>query len=149
MATKPRPIESFGAELLAALLEGAKRPIYVKLPYKKAVHFTQRVNFMRREMQRQNHPEYPAAAMAKLTINWPEDTPILKSRKGVAVPVDRMTMCTVTIAPADNEFASAVRAAGVQLKELSADPLDTKAPASAPPSDPFDDILRSYVEDKA
>jgi hypothetical protein len=146
--SKPRPIESFGRDLMAALLEGAKRPVHLQLPYKKAVHFTQRVNFMRREMERQKHPEYPAASQAKLTISWPEGTEVQRSSRGVASPVNKQVECTVTIAPADSEFGDAIRKAGVQVKDLSSDPLaETPAEGKVNESpDPFDDILASYVK---
>jgi hypothetical protein len=140
---RAKPIESFGAELLAALVEGAKRKVEVRLPYKKAVHLTQRINMLRREMQQQGHPQYSVASQARLSVSWPPDTDVRKTSRGVSIPVNRMTMCTVTIQPADSQFGDALRAAGVVVPTLKHDPTEDIKPSA--PRSIEDDILASYV----
>lgn len=117
----PKPIESFGPELLAALIEGSKRPVVLKLSWNKAAHFRQRVNQLRNAMRLKDHPQYRAVSQAKVSISWPEGTKTKKYPGGNVWPEDPMTLCTLTISPQDSEFKDILEAAGVKVRELTPD----------------------------
>jgi hypothetical protein len=134
----PKPIESFGPEIFQALIEGAKRKVEFDLPYRKAVHFRQRVNQLRNQMRLQKHEHYAMASQARITITWPDDTPCNKSANGIRSPKDINTPVHVTIAPADAEFAGILEKAGVKVPELNTPLSPTKVE---------DDILAAYVKD--
>lgn len=127
------PLESFGPELTAALLEGAKREYSIALPYGAAVKFRHRIYQLRNAMREAKHHEYPAVARTKLTIAWDRDVVTQRNSRGYTWPRDRLTPCLVTISPNDSEFAPALRKAGVTVRDLDIDPLGT--PQASPLSD--------------
>ena len=123
--TKPRPakpIESFSPLLFKTLIEGAKKPIELRLPFNEAVKFRQRINQLRNQMRLQGHEQYSMASQAKVSIEWPPDTEVHSSRKGVKWPKDTKTMCKVTISPADSEFDAVLTQAGITAPTLVNDP---------------------------
>jgi hypothetical protein len=136
----PKPIESFGPELFQALLDGSKREVKFQLPYRKAVHFRQRINQLRAAMRDLKHEHYPLASQAKITISWPDNTETSKSSRNVRFPKDMNTICDVVIMPSDSEFNDVLKSAGVNIK-----PLDPPTTPSTPIVE--EDILASYVKE--
>lgn len=144
----PKPVESFGAEVLQALIEGSKREITLKLPYRKAAFFRQRVNALRAEMRRQNHVMYPVVSQATVRILWGEDAGMetiaeKKSSTNVRFPLNKDSIVKLVISPADKEFGDALREAGVEVKPLSPDPV----PNTETPSD-MSNILSEYLKEE-
>jgi len=126
------PIESFGPELMAALLAGSKGEHKLQLPYRSAIKFRQRVYQLRRAIQDAKHPEAAAVAKTRVLIKWPESTATYTSKKKVSWPQDPKTICDVIIAPYDSEFSAALKASGIEAKELDDDVLQTPAPTPDP-----------------
>jgi hypothetical protein len=106
------PIESFGAELFTALIEGSKRKIEVQTTYRNASHLRMRVHQLRQRMREEGHPLYPIAARCRLTITWEGNTKHSFS-KNPDMPV------TLTFAPHDSEFADLFKSAGLELNPTS------------------------------
>lgn len=110
----PRPVESFGPELLSTFLKGATERFEVQMPYNIAVRFRSRLHSLRFAMEQTKHPKYPLVAKVQIKISWPEGTEVTKAGRYVA-PRDKSTMCTVAFAPNDQEFGSFLRNVGVDL----------------------------------
>lgn len=120
--TKPQEtLTSYSPEIFQALIEGAKRKIELNLPYNQAAYFRHRAHRLRHQMRLQNHEHAATVAQAKITITWPPTTPIRRTKRNVAFPVDISTPCTLTIAPADSEFTEALAKAGVTVTPLTPD----------------------------
>lgn len=138
MSRAPKAVESFGPEIMAALVQGATKRIVLQVPYRKAVHFRQRANALRAAMRNTNHTMYSAISQTTITITWPPSTVEEKSSRGVRRPKDPNTPCTLTIAPADSEFTDALTSAGVTIVP----------PKPSPDTGPGigDDILSDYVK---
>ena len=49
--TRKASISSFGPEIMAALLQGSKRRVDLKLPYRTAIQFRRRVHELRSRMR--------------------------------------------------------------------------------------------------
>lgn len=146
-ARTPKPVESFGPELFQALIEGSKKEIVLELPYRKAVHFRQRINSLRSAMQRQNHVMYTAVSQATVHVLWGEDAgfnavPETKSSTNVRFPVNKNTPAKLTITPADSELAAALKKAGVEVRPLSPDPVPNTGTPDAEP-----DILETLMKE--
>lgn len=141
----PKPVESFGPQLLAALLEGAKREVVLPLTYRQAVHFMQRIHELRAAMRRTKHPEYTAAAQARFNLSWPDDTPVKKSSRNVTIPVNPNTPCTLKLMPADSEYTAVLQKAGVTVPELKHDPTQSLEPP-AESSSIVDNVLADYLK---
>ena len=113
--TKPRhkpPIESFGAELFNALIEGSKRKISIQTTYRNAIVLRLRVHRLRHRMQEENHPLYPIAAKTKISIIWPPDTEVITTSKHIKYPKSSSAPVTLTFAPHDSEFADLLKSRG-------------------------------------
>lgn len=137
MTRSVKPVESFGPELLSALLSGAKEKIEVPLPWKAAVRFRQRIQQLRHSMRATSHSQYPLASQARVSISWDDKVVTKKSSRGVKWPGDPLTPCIVTIAPADSEFTDVLKAAGVEVKPLS----EVFSTVSDVPSDYLEELL--------
>lgn len=137
----PKPIESFGPELFQALLEGSKKKLVLKMPYTKAVRFRLRINQLRETMRRLQHEKYTAVSQARITVKWPEGTPVRKYPGGNLWPVDKNVECEVIIQPNDNEFRDVLAAAGVTVPILSETTMQTPQGSSGEP-----DILEEFLK---
>lgn len=137
----PRPVESFGPEILSALMKGATDGLTLEMPFKLAVRFRLRIHQMRESMRRSGHEKYNLVARVRVQIAWPEDTPVSKQGRH-SVPVDRNVKCKVTLRPNDTEFADLLQKAGVDpLDAVSSDDLpETQSPKSDLSS--LDDMLK-------
>lgn len=133
VAKRRASIESFGPELLAALVKGSREPVTVKVPYRTAIALTQRLNKLRYIMQHKGHSLYSIVARVKITTAWGERAGLppadeVRSRKNVARPVDPEAPSVLTLSPHDSEFTDALRAAGVAPVELRDDPIEEISP---------------------
>ena len=110
----PRLVESFGPELLAAILKGATAPFTLEMSYKFGVRFRQRIHQLREAMRVAKHEKYSLVARTRVSIEWPDGCQVIKTGRHV-VPVDRNVKCKVTIQPNDTEFGDILIAAGIEL----------------------------------
>ncbi len=111
----PRPIESYGPELMAALLKGAVSTFTMEMSFQRAVRFRQRIYQLRFAMEAQGHPKYNLVSRVRTTIRWPEGTELVPCGHYFS-PKDRTVTCQITISPNDSEFADDLRRAGVTVE---------------------------------
>lgn len=130
-------VESFGPELMAALLQGAAGKFEVSMPYRKAIKLRQRIYQLRLAMKQANHDKHKLVARTRVTIEWPEDTKVTRTQQGVSYPNDRGVMCRVLVQPADSEFKELFEQAGVDTK--LGDELDK--PSTGASGDLLSDII--------
>lgn len=145
----PPPLESFGPQLLAALARGSRETLTLDFPsYSAAVHFTIRINLLRKRMQLDKHELYPVVARARISYDW-------GSRAGYAPLSDKVERMRrdrrpdgnpptkVTIRPQDEQFNEVLTRAGVTESELSYDPLrESPEPPTTSERKPWDDPLK-------
>lgn len=147
------PIESFGPDLLAALLKGAKERVEVTLPsWKSGARMQLRLQQLRFTMQRLNDELWPIVARTKISLLWGlragfEDTPA-KHARGTPRPINPLVPCKIILEPRDSEFIGALHRAGVMADELKVDPLEAPlveefAPTEPPRTGFFDRIHES------
>lgn len=151
MTRTPRPVESFGAEVMQALIEGSKKRIVLTLPYRKAVFFRQRVNQLRVAMRDMKPPHslYKVVSTTSLSIEWDANTETKKNVKNVRRPASMDAPVRLIISPADSEFGDALRKAGVTIKPLTEDPIVVPPPIEHTPSPKAEgDVLAEYVRDE-
>ena len=108
----PMPLESFGPNIMAALLKGAVEGFEVWASYKDAIRFRQRIHRLRSAMREAKHSEYPIVARVKVTIRWPEGTKLEKSGRYL-VPTDRNTRVLLALRPNDSEFDDMLKNIGL------------------------------------
>lgn len=126
-------VDSFGPELLVALLRGSKSRFEIPLPsYRMAVRFQLRMNQLRKAMRETNHPMSTMVSRASISIQWPMNTTMIRRTNGVRTPTDKNIPATIVIQPHDLEFNASLLAAGVAPAELHEDPLDPLAAPVAP-----------------
>lgn len=134
MTRTPTPIESFGPEIMQALLAGAKGRYEIELDYARAVKFRQRVYQLRNSMRHAAHEAYITVSRTRIQIVWgtaigDPEVPENISRKKTKWPKDIHTRCKLIISPYDSEFADALGKVGIKAGELSSDPLNTQSSA--------------------
>lgn len=141
MAPRPSsPIDSFGPEILATLLKGAREEIRIPTTYRRGVALRQRLYQLRTAMQKQNHELRSVVARVKVILEWgkraglPEVEEVFNSKK-VARPRDSEVPAILIVRPHDSEFTKALTDAGVQVNEAE-DPLRERS---------VDNILESYL----
>src|SRR5687767_15058970 len=120
---KPPPVSSFGPELMAALIRGAKDTFQITMPYRLAVQFARRVHSLRASMLAENHPAYAMVKRTKVRIAWGESVglpaiPTWKNDRGAEYPEDKNDPVKVIIEPHDRAFHDALTAAGIKPDEL-------------------------------
>lgn len=143
--TKPRsktPIESFGAELFNALIEGSKRKIEVHTTYRDAVKIRLRVHQLRHRMREDAHPLYPVAARTRVTITWNDDIEVLTNQKKMRFPKDINTLVIMTFAPHDSEFGDIFKKAGLEIKPIDFTSDEVGGASDAAPT--LDDLLKDF-----
>lgn len=146
---KQTPLESFGPELLAALIKGGREEVRIPFPqYRQASYFRARLHQLRNVMRSENHPMASVASKARVILLYGEKAglaPVPDS--GPKGPKDRSVPAVIVIKPQDAEFATILAAAGVTADDIrSSDELlgtaEATAPSTAPLADPdFDSIL--------
>lgn len=134
MPRRPRPLDTFGNELMSTLLTAGTRPVVFKLPYRQAVRFRHRIHDLRTAMREAQHPQLHLAQRVSVRVSWdPNLTEETRNQKGVPRPRDPSALVTVTVAVRDSEFTEVLKKAGVDT-ELSLDPLSDSTPQDDSPS---------------
>lgn len=144
----PRNPESFGPELLAALIEGSRRTLELELPeYRKGVFLRQRLHQLRTAMDRTKHPMASLVQKTKLSLLYGKEAgypDVLEERRknGIRFPTDPSVPCKLILSPRDSEFAAALAKAGVVV---GADPAEgDQLVGEKEPS--IDDLLNEFTE---
>lgn len=141
------PIESFGAELFNALIQGSQKRFEIpNISYREAVKFRHRCHMLRNRMRIDNHALASVASKTKLTIQWDHSKiETLFSKKNVAYPKDPDARVTLVIEPFDSEFRDALKAAGIDVsRRVDIGPGGgTEAPPSEEPAPSLDNLLKS------
>lgn len=154
MKRSSTPIESFGPEVLNALIEGSKRRLEVSLPYRQCLALRQRMHKLRALMARERHPLHRAVSRTRIQIVWgkkagfPSDVPENVSSKNVAQPKDLGTPAKLILAPHDSEYQEALIKAGISVEQLTHDPLRESLSNSEDTTNPLDRLLDDYSEDE-
>ena len=140
----PRPVESFGPELMSALMRGAlEGGLTLSLPWRDAVRFRLRVHQLREAMRMAKHDKYPLVARVRVSINVPPNVELVPQGSNY-IPRDRSTLCEVVLRPNDSEFSSALHQAGIDVNRELSSPSPSTSPVAEPsPSlDTIEDILK-------
>lgn len=132
--TRPRsryPVSSFGPELMAVLLKGAREEVRIPCrDAKQAQHLQARIHALRGAMNREKHPQYELSTRARTARDWKigED--------------GKAKDFALIIRPNDSQFADIIKAAGIEvtderdLLEETAPPLTPKDPSTQPDPEP-------------
>jgi hypothetical protein len=105
----PPPVSSFGPELLAALLRGGESRLEIKLSsFDLAFSLRQRFYALRKSMRNETHPQTSLAYRCSIALPS-------KEQDGTSI---------LTLRPRDDEFASALRDAGISAPKLDGNPLN-------------------------
>jgi hypothetical protein len=141
--SRPRdPIESFGAEVFNALIEGSRREFRIPTTYREASLFRVRAHKLRKQMQLDAHPLYSVAARTKITIEWDENAvETIRTAKRVRLPKDTNSPVTLVIAPHDSQFTDALIRAGLGVKPQQPTSPESPPADSAPNSTSLDILL--------
>jgi hypothetical protein len=122
-------VNSFGPELMAVLLKGARERVEIPCPDQRTMKFIQmRLQMLRGAMYRERHPQYDLVTRARTSRTW---------QKG-----DSDKNCVLVVAPNDSQFSDIFRRAGIVPTEHERDILENidsgqQAADTAPPtSDP-------------
>lgn len=119
----PRPVESFGPELLAALLKGATTGVTVPMTWRQAIRFRQRVHQMRESMRKTSHPKYELCTRVRIGIELPTGCVTVKSGRHL-VPTDKGVEVKLVLSPNDSEFGPLLAAVGIDpLGKVETEPL--------------------------
>lgn len=148
MNEKPRPaapIESFGAELFNALIQGSKDRFEIKdISYRDAVKFRHRCHMLRNRMREDNHSLTKVAARAKFRIEWDHSqVETLYNKKRVAYPKSPDAKVNLIIEPHDSEFREVLKAAGLDLhRRVDFDGTPSPLPDTAEPTPSLEKLLK-------
>jgi hypothetical protein len=141
------PIESFGPEIMAALLRGSRERVDIPLEtYRKGAGLQRRIHHLRKLMRDQNHPQANIVSRTRTSLLWGrragyEDVEEKINSNGVHYPTDRSCPVILRLAPFDSEFTDALTKAGISLPEIGEPP--TAPPAQEEVDDYLEDILRN------
>lgn len=129
----PRPVESFGPELFALLIRAATTQVQFPLSYRRATRLRQRLHQLRESMRRSAHEHYELVSRVRITVRWPEETPVTKKGR-TDVPIDGNVECEVTLQPNDSEFGDILERAGIDIGLSPSTQTTAGDGASAPPT---------------
>ena len=142
-----RPVESFGPELLAALLKGATEEFFVPMTWRQAIRFRQRVHSMRTVMRETGHPKFALCSKVSIGIELPPGTQTVKSGRH-SVPIDKGVQVQLRLYPNDSEFGPLRAAAGVQTEaEIEAATKTVLPNSNTPGLDPLDSMFGELKKD--
>lgn len=111
-----QPVSSFGHQLLAALLKGARERVEIPCPNQRTMKWLQlRIQTLRGAMERERHPQYELVTRARTSRTW---------NKEAGENVD----CVLVIQPQDLQFASLIEKAGIVSSEHDRSLLDEPGP---------------------
>lgn len=128
----PAPIESFGAELFNALIQGSKTRFEIpEISYRDAVTFRHRCHMLRNRMRIDGHTLANVVARTKISIDWDKSkVETLYNKRRVAYPKSADAPVTLIIEPFDSQFRDALKAAGIDVHRR----VDTSSGEAAPPA---------------
>lgn len=118
------PVSSFGPELLALLVRGAKDVVTIPCPtYRQGRRLQMRLHMLRKQLQREKHAFWEEAYRVHTSLKYKciRDDPKRPMKDEPAV---------LTLRPKDSEFAELLSQAGVQAPRLAHDPLAEFTPES-------------------
>lgn len=142
--TRPKsklPVESFGPELLQALMAGALGEVKLKMPYGRAARFRQRIYQLRHAMRQAGHEKYELCSRVRISIVWSDGSGIDTHARP-----DRGREALVVLSPHDSEFSSALLDAGLGISLPSAPPIEAPSLDEARESRVFfDELLNRKV----
>lgn len=121
------PLESFGPEIMAALLKGAREEVRIKTTYRQGIIFRRRVHQLRARLRDLGHAQYPLAARAMVRLLWGKEAglPEVENRissRNVKFPVNPDCDAFLILSPRDSEFSEVLQKSGITAS-LSEDPL--------------------------
>ena len=85
----PPAVTSFGPEIMAALLRGAKERFDIPMPYREAVKFSMRIHSLRHAMRHESHEQVAVVSRTKIRVLWGERAdfaPVEEKRNSRGVP---------------------------------------------------------------
>ena len=105
--TRPKasryPVSSFGPELMAILLKGARERVAIPCPDQRFMKYLQmRIQMLRGAMAREKHPNYTLVTRTRTTRTW---------NTALGKDVD----CVLIVAPNDSQFSDVLQRAGVDV----------------------------------
>lgn len=122
------PIESFGPELMQALLAGSTKEFRFELRYGDCVKFRRRIHQLRTRMREERHEHAALVERARVMILWgkqareanggvgfDEDPKLKTNSNNYKSPSDPNTPALIVIKPYDSEFAAALSKAGLKV----------------------------------
>lgn len=135
------PIESFGPQLMDALVGGGRGRVTILFEGKDgkrmAHNFQRRVHTLRSRMREENHRDYVIAARAKVSIYWGEKAAEQDPRCKLWVDDHNGHRgALIIIAPRDSEFEDVLRASGI-----GSAPTPVSTAHEHPPRDDLDELL--------
>lgn len=108
---KPSSAANFAPELLALLIAGSEKSVTIKVENRKrAFRLAFRLNDLRVAMRKQGHPQLPVVEGVQVT-----KAPQIPQTPGFT---NENVPWTVTVAPADDDFAQAIRKAGIDVANV-------------------------------
>lgn len=138
----PRPVESFGGEILAALLKGATDGFKVQTDYSTAIRFRLRVHQLREAMRKSGHDKYSLVARVRVTIEPVDPNEPVDLQGRHKVPKNRSAKYWLQLRPNDTEFGDILKNAGVDI-ELGSEESPSIEPSPTPATaDSLEDLLR-------
>lgn len=153
--TNPRtkfPIESFGPELMAALLRGGRERVVIPFEGpngKKLAHnFQRRIHQLRNRMRDLEHPDYILASRAKVSIFWGEKAQLADPRyESWKDDHNGHRGAIILIAPRDSEFKETLASVGINPTQPPV-AVPTSSAYEHPKRDELDDLLNELSEHK-
>lgn len=133
--TKPKtryPISSFGPELMSALIKGGRKKLALKFENvddeqytgrRRAKKFQLRIYTLRGRMREENHPDFPIASRAIVSVIWGSKAIAHGAPESWREDYNGKRGALVVIRPQDSEFGDVLTAAGVTV-----DPPSTPSP---------------------
>jgi hypothetical protein len=155
--TEPRtkfPIESFGPELMTALLKGGRERLAIPFAgpdgagKRKAHMFQRRIHTLRQRMRQENHPDYMLATRARVSLFWGERAVDEGGPPEWREDPDGHLGALIVIRPHDSEFSDILSQAGIKAGEVSSSEAPTVIPASVASIDDLLDDLKSPEGEK-
>lgn len=129
-------VSSFGPQLMAVWLKGAREEVRLEFPNKKlAQQFQLRLQMLRGAMQREDHPHKELVQRARTSLRTGE-----KAGSDYANDPDGKRYALLVVYPADSQFDDVLKKAGVVVTENDAALLDNPETrdGAAPESPPLD-----------
>lgn len=140
------PVASFGPELMAVLIRGAKERVEIPMKSHKEISWLQqRIHMLRGAMGREKHPNYTLVQRARTSRQWDDPEPPLRGKK----PSAKATNFRLIIEPNDIQFADAIRAAGVTVDSSAMRDVLEDTDSTIPPDPSTQPTTEPPTEDDA